>query len=176
MTTLSVSWHTIITCRWLNDPLPTSCPLRRTLNPGRGVGVCMCRCVHVWGMCMLSVCICVSVCVCVWQCASVCVCVCDSVHVCVHARCLHVRFLHVCEVCQYDTDLRLQYMPPTSVFTLHTKDPTAHWPLWRSVPMARASAVDQSMPLPSASLLNLFWMWLWFNRLFTFCTNDQSII
>lgn len=46
------------------------------------------------------------------------VCVCDSVHVCVH-----VRFLHVCEVCQYDKDLRLWYMPHTSVLTLPHKRP-----------------------------------------------------
>lgn len=28
-----VSWHTTMTCRWLNVPLPTSCPLMRILKP-----------------------------------------------------------------------------------------------------------------------------------------------
>lgn len=77
MTTLSVSWHTTITWRWLNVPLPTSCPLRRTLNPGRGVGVCMCGCVHVFVKCLRCKYVCVRVCMCemsacVWD---VCMCV-----------------------------------------------------------------------------------------------------
>lgn len=28
-----VSWHTTMACRWLNVPLPTSCPLMRILKP-----------------------------------------------------------------------------------------------------------------------------------------------